>query len=317
MVATATAGFSSSFTVDGQRFAVGPPAWEWRDAVGGMFTADPDAVGGLLPSVLLHPLRVSRRRTLVTVAGTEVRWRLAGLPTFRSLDVQVIVMVTGGQRPAPPLLPMVGLMVNRGWASYRAGFVPLLVMTSNRVAAELYRCLLGWPAVVADVTREHLPGHIRYTSSTAGTMLVDLLGRSGMPASSFREAQPLCGVRAGRLVRATLSGHGRGGDTTGRAAAFVTLGEHPTVKHLQHLGISPRGWSSNHCTEYHQQVTGPVTDLGPASAPAEPVPASPAVAAALVSKHPASPVELDQGLDALPFDPSGHFDTDVATSTAA
>ena len=317
MVVTRSGEFSSSFRVDGQRVDAGPLAWSWRDAVGGMFTADAGPVGALLPSPQLHPLRVSRRRTVVTVGGAEVQWRLAGLPPFRSLDVQVIAMVTGGDRPAPPMLPMVGLMLDRGWASFGAGFVPLLVMTSNRVAAELYRLLLGWPAVVADVTREHLPGHTRYLSSREGTVLVDVLARSGMPASSFTEAQPLYGVRDGRLFRATLSGRGLGGDTTGRAAAFVVVGQHPVVQSLGAIRLRERGWSSNHCVEFDQKVVGPVAVLGSASAPAEPAPTSPAVAPAMLNEHPAGPVELDQGLDALPFDPAAEFHTDSVIGAAA
>jgi hypothetical protein len=317
MVVTRSGEFSSAFAVDGQRVDAGPLAWSWRDAVGGMFTADAGPVGALLPSPQLHPLRVSRRRTVVTVGGAEVQWRLAGLPPFRSLDVQVIAMVTGGDRPAAPLLPMVGLMLDRGWASFGAGFVPLMVTTSNRVAAELYRVLLGWPAVVADVTKEHLPGHTRYVSSRDATVLVDVLARSGMPASSFTEAQPLYGVRDGRLFRATLSGRGSGGDTTGRDAAVVAVGEHPVVQGLGVIGLRERGWSSNHCVEFDQQVTGPVTVLGSATAPVETVLTSPAVAAALLSRQPTGPVALDQGMDALPFDPAGEFHTDSVIGAAA
>lgn len=317
MVVMRAGEFSSAFAVDGQRVDAGPLSWSWREAVGGMVTADALAVAEFLPSAQLHPLRVSRRRTVVTVGGAEVQWRLAGLPPFRSLDVQVIAMVTGGDRPAAPLLPMVGLMLDRGWASFGAGFVPLLLMTSNRVAAELYRLLLGWPAVVADVTREHLPGHTRYLSSRNGTVMVDVLARSGMPASSFTEAQPLYGVRDGRLFRATLSGRGWGGDTTGRAAAVVAVGEHPVVQGLGVIGLREHGWSSNHCIEFDQQVIGPATVLGPATAPVEPAPTNPAVAAALLIEHPTGTVELDQGLDALPFDPAGEFHTDSVIGAAA
>jgi len=316
MVVTSSRTFSSSFRVDGQRVDAGRLAWLWGDAVGGMFTADALAVSELLPSRQLHPLRVSRRRTVVTVGGAGVEWRLAGLPTFHSLDVQVIAMVTGGDRPAAPLLPVVGLMLDRGWASFGAGFVPLLVMTSNRVAAELYRVLLGWPAVVTDVTREHLPGHTRYLSSRDGKVLVDVLARSGMPASSFAEAQPLYGVRDGRLFRSTLSGRGLGGDTTGRAAAVVSVGEHPVVQGLGLIGLREHAWSSNHCVEFDQQVIGPVTVLGPATAPVEPTPTSPVGAAALLAEQPTGPDQLDQDLDALPFDPAGEFRTDNVIDAA-
>lgn len=157
VMAAPTGGLSTSFVVDGQRFGGESLRWAWRSAIGGMFTADAEAVGRVLPS-LLHPLRVSRRRTVMTVGGVEVEWRLGPKLTFRSLDIQVIAMVTGGAKPAPPLLPLAGLMADRGWASYGAGFMPLLLVTSNRVAAELYRGLLGWPAVVADVLGRSYPG---------------------------------------------------------------------------------------------------------------------------------------------------------------
>lgn len=319
MVVSATwAEFSSSFVVNGVRFEVGSLSWVWRNVVGGMFTADADAVGLLLPAPL-HPLRVTRHRTVLTVGGVEVEWRVGSLPPFRSLDVQVVAMVTAGDRPAPPLVPMAGLMTNRGRAAYGAGFLPLRYATTNRVAAELYRILLGWPVMLTDVTRQRLPGHTRYVAGDKKTMLLDVVARSGMPGKSFRESQPLYGIRDRLLLRASLSGHGFGGDAMGRAVASLAVGEHPAVKELREVGLGEHGWSVSSCVEFDQHLVGPVSVVGPADALVEPAPASPVAGNAVLIEPPFDRVELDQGLDGLPFDPAGEFhaETEAATATPA
>jgi hypothetical protein len=248
------------------------------------------------------------------VGGAEIEWHVEHLPTFRSVDIQVIATVTAGARPAPPLLPMAGLMSDRGWAAFGAGFLPLLIVTTNRVAAEVYQRVLGWPAVVADVTRERLPGMTRYVGTTgSGGVLVDVMARRCASSRPFREAQPLYCVRDGAVFRATIAGRGAGGGVTGRGVALQSLADHPAVGGLRGIGLRERGFSRNDCEEFDQRVTGPVTIVGRARAGlAPPATDTPAAEAVLVAS-PTVRVPVDQGLDGLPFDPAGEFGTDERT----
>ena len=76
---------------------------------------------------------------------------------------------------------------------------------------------------------------------------------------------------------------------------------------MRGLGLRQRGWSSNHCHEFDQEVTGPVTVLGPIHGPAVPPATGGVTGEAVIRDHPTQQVALDQGLTGLPFDPAGEF----------
>ena len=70
-----------------------------------------------------------------------------------------MAFVTCEVKPAPPLVPGLGR-----WAMqrYGCGFFPMMTVVTNRVAAELYRLLLGIRAAVADVRVEQRLDHERF-----------------------------------------------------------------------------------------------------------------------------------------------------------
>ena len=283
--------------------------WVWTRAVGAMFTADASAVDRLLPSPRLHALRVSPRRTLILLGGAESQLELEALGTVHSLDSQVFAMVTRGDRPAPPLLPMVGLSIGRGRAAFGAGFYPLLIATTNRVTREIYRTLMGWPVILADVRRERLPGHDRFTCTESGSLVLDILVRTDQEVKPFTEGQPFYLVRRGQVFGARVAGRGVGGESTGAGSGNVQFGDQQAASALWTLNLSQRSWSANYCREFVQEFHGPLQPVGPARAPAEP--------SAWLDRTIASAVDvdalgrettLDPGVDCLPFDPNGTFD---------
>ena len=143
------------FTVDGDPVDSEPYRAVVHRLVGGVFTADADAVRGLMPSDLLHPLRFWPGRTLVMVNCTDADWHIGGLPPFRSANLLIAAAATPGERPGPWVTPIV---TDASALKHRAGLMVLASVSSSRVLSEFNRAVLGWPGIVADIRDDQDPG---------------------------------------------------------------------------------------------------------------------------------------------------------------
>jgi hypothetical protein len=293
------------FAVDGERAEV--PGWHWYPHrwAGGAFTADYGLLRRLVPSPV-HPVRVSRNRGLVCVWGAHVSAAGGKPPFFGFGEVAVDVFVTCGLRPAPPIVPGLG---RRAGQHYGFGVYPLMKAVTNRVAAELYRILLGVPAAVADVRIEQRLDHERFVCEVDGRPVVDLTVRSdGRPGAGDQGAQSwFYTVEGGEVYRLAIGESGISRSRFGRTAASLGVGDHRLADVVRRLGAT-RPWAAEFSPDRHLWLAGAPERLGRDGRESEPT-TLPDVARAQLMLSPTTGVEfeIDQGLAGLDWDPEGVF----------
>lgn len=294
------------FAVDGTRVDV--PGWHWYPHrwAGAAFTADYELLRRLLPSPPLYPVRVSRNRGLVCAWGAYVP-AMGDRPPFLGFgEVALKAFVTCGENPAPPLVPGLGR-----WAMQRYGFgvYPLMTVVTNRVAAELYRILLGIPAAVADVRVEQRADRERFVCEGDGRLVWDLIvssdGRTGAGDPGAEEW--FYTVENGEAYRLPVGGSGVSRSRFGRKGATLVLGDHPVADVARRLDLS-RSWAGEFSPDRHLWLAGPPERLGRIGRRTE-LPTLPGAARGrlVVSPRPGVEFEVDQGLDSLEWDPAGAF----------
>ena len=295
------------FAVDGERVDV--PGWHWYPHrwAGGALTADYGLLRRLLPSPPLYPVRVSRNRALVCAWGAYVHAAGNQPPFFGFGEVALRAFVTFGERPAPPLVPGLGR-----WATQRYGFgtYPLMTVVTNRVAAELYRILLGVPAAVADVRVEQHTDEERFVCECDGRLVWDLTVRSdGRPSAGDPGVEEwFYTVEGGEVYRVPIGGSGVSRSRFGGKASSVVVGDHPLADVVHRLGVT-RSWAAEFSPDRHLWLAGPPERLGPAGRETEPTTFPEAARARLVvNPAPGVEFEVDQGRDNLGWDPQGIFD---------
>ena len=295
------------FEVDGVR--VEPANWHWYPHrwSGAMFTADAEEVQQLLPSPLLHPVRATRDRALVFACGGHIPAVGSQPPLFGFGEVALIAHVTRGAEPAPPLLPMMGA---RAMTKFGFGLYVLMMVVTNRVAAQLYQTMLGVPASVAALRVEQRLGSERFVCVADDGEIWDLTVRSdGRPTSADEAgaAQSFYAYEDGHVYRVPFGGSCMSRCRYGVRSASLSLGDHPLADRIRRLKLS-RSRIAEFNPDRHFWITGAPERVG-ASRPAASIPQLPEKTCARLVLSPTEGVEFewDQGIDALGFNPEGDF----------
>jgi hypothetical protein len=294
------------FAVDGNRVDV--PGWHWYPHrwAGGAFTTDYEQLLPLVPAPPLYPVRVSRNRALVCASGAYVPAAGHDPPFLAFGEIALMAFVTYGEKRAPPLVPGLSRSAMR---RYGFGFFPVVMVVTNRVAAELYRILLGIPASVADVRVEQRVDRERFVCEADGRLVWDLTVRSdGRPSSGDPGASDAYyAIEHGEVYRVPVGGSGISRSRYGRKAATLRVGDHPLADVVRRLGVS-RSWAAEFVPDRHLWLAGPPEKLAPAGHETGPMLLSEAARARLVvSPTPGVDFEVDQTLDRFAWDPEGIF----------
>jgi hypothetical protein len=299
------------FAVDGER--VDATDWHWypHRFGGAVFLADPRQVARQLPSPPLHPMKFVPKRASVMVYGAHHTAVGREPPYFGFGEMAVVAYVTRGDKPPPPLVPALG---KRAMARYGFGVYTLMLVVTNRVAAETYRILTGIPAVIGDIRHEQRLDRERFVCEIDGEMVCDLSIRSdGRPTVDSTE-QALAEQGLGsyvteddQLYSLPMGGAGVSRCRYGHKAAVLKLGDHPSAEKLGDLKLS-RAWVSEFQPDRHFWLTAPPK----AARQIESIARTPKDTDKVQGRLAYSPtegveIEEDQGLDNLEFDPAGKF----------
>jgi hypothetical protein len=281
--------------------------WQWYPHrwAGGAFTTDYRQLRRLLP-VSLHPVRVSPNRALVCAWGAYVPAMGYQPPFLRFGEVALMAFVTHGSKPAPPLVPGLG---RRAMNRFGFGFFPVMMVVTNRVAAELYQILLGIGAAVADLRVEQRSDRERFVCEADGRLVWDLTVRSdGRPsAGDPRVEDRFYTVEGEEVYRVPVGGSGISRSRFGGKAATVVVGDHPLADRVRRLDLS-RSWGAEFVSDRQFWLAGSPEGIGPARREIEPMSVREATRGRLVVSPTASvEFEVDQGLDGLGWDPGGVF----------
>lgn len=290
----------TAFSVDGVVYPGGPMTWFFDRWVGGMFTADAEAVTACLPVPGLHPLLLRPGRAALMVEGADVRQQRAGLPRTGGAFVAVSAMVTTGQ--APVLLPLVSDRVGR---RYQIGVVPLRFLITNPVEAQLLTLQFGFDMRTADIERRPGTRDEQFSCSRDGQPVAGLRVRTDGHLAGSLPILTFYSVRDGQPFRMSLSNPDPGATRVGPRSATLDLSDHEAVADLQGLRISPTSWMGVAKTDSRWHATTPPELLGSVGPAARPAAATyrPGRFTERLCAHPAT--VIDQELHSLPFDPNG------------
>jgi hypothetical protein len=299
------------FEVDGVR--VDATDWHWypHRFAGAVFSADLKEVASQLPSPPLHPMKFVPNRASLMVYGARYTTVGKAPPYFGFGEMAVVTYVTRGHEPAPPLVPALG---KRAMGRHGFGEYMLMLVVTNRVAAETYRLLAGIPAVVGDIRHEQRLDRERFVCEVDGELVCDLSIRSdGRPTvdssgqAMVEQGLGLYVTEDDQLYTLPMDEAGVSRCRYGRKAAVLELGHHPLGDWLQSLGLS-RSWAAEFCPDRHFWLTGHPRAVGQIESTGLAPAHSGKVQGRLVNS-PTEGVEIeeDQGLDSLGFDPAGTF----------
>lgn len=299
------------FEVDGVK--VDATDWHWypHRFAGAVFSADLREVARRLPSPLLHPMRFLPNRASVMVYGAHYTAVGKGPPYFGFGEMAVVTYVTRGDEPAPPLVPVLG---KRAMGRHGFGEYMLMLVVTNRVAAETYRVLAGVPAVVGDIRHEQRLDRERFVCEIEGELICDLSIRSdGRPTvdssgqAMIEQGLGLYVTENDQLYALPMDETGVSRCRYGRKAAVLRLGHHPLGEKLCSLDLS-RSWAAEFCPDRHFWLTGQPTAVGQVQGAAIAPTHSGKVQGRLVhSPTEGVEIEVDQGLEKLGFHAEGAF----------
>ncbi len=291
----------TAFRVDGEDYTGGPMEWFFRRWVGGLFTADADAVAELLPVSDLWPLQLRPGRALLTIEGADLRQQRTGLPPTRGAFVAVSAMVTTGSKPAPMLLPLLSPRIGK---RHQIGVVPLRFVTTNHVEATLLTGQFGFAMRTADIERRSDSRYEEFACWRDGRPVIRLRVRTGGRAAPSLPVLVFNSVRDGQPFRMGLSNPDPGASRLGPGAAMLELTDHELVADLQALRIAPSSWMGVTKTDSRWFATRPPELLGDAH-PADSSPAPDFRPGRFIERLGSDQGRLvDSGFDALPFDPN-------------
>lgn len=300
------------FSVGGRQFVGDPLTVEVQRGCSAMFSCDADAAARLLPSPLLHPLRWTRRRSMVLVLGGIYEVRCGSLPPFRAGELLVAAFVTYGAKPAPPLLPLAGSLQpepNR----WRAGACILTLAVSNRVRREQFRTVFGWPARLADIRYEQRSTFDQVTCEHDGHLQLGLRVKTGDTPKPSTGGHCLYGIRDNRLLLWSETESSLAASRIGRASAQLVAADPSMEEMVRGLQMSSRPLM----TQVAYRVDSQPNPAPPILAEAhldQPYAADGRFAGRLLVSGPHHPLhEVDQGLTRLPFDPAA----DIAPTARA
>ena len=295
------------YEVDGQRFESGPVTYYAHRIASAIFTADLQAVQRRLPSSRLHPVRwVDGRRALVWVSGLAYEaCHSRAWPLCRYAEMAVGIVVTTGERPAPPLVP---LAVPAMQSRYPLGNYMVQCCVTNRLFGHGGNVLMGTNKFLVDVRNERRPDHERFVATESGTTVFDLTVATGGRPSDNSADWHLYTDQDETLLGWQQSITSTRRMRPGRDSARLVLGKHPAADDVRALGLSERPILATFEPDRVVRLAQLPTVLGPAHRQLYDHPASPESQAAYVVSHaPGVDVTVDQGLNDLAFDLHGQW----------
>jgi hypothetical protein len=293
--------------VDGQSVGDGPLSWRVNRFVDAYFTADGRAVEEVLPSQL-HPARWSPNRSVVTVMAVDWEWRVGPLTLCRSGDIAVAALVSRGETPSPPLLPLFrGMRVGGARDRFLGGSYILQTASTNWIARELWNQVYGAPGFVADLRYEVQPTFDRFVCEEDDNLIIDFKVSSTGRASTFSSGKERgFGIRNGTLIGVFSESSGTSRSRFGRSSAELRLGDHPITELFRDLSLS-RPLVGSVWLEGEQRMVEPVRLFESATPRTNTYTGSEKLAGRLIANYKVEETELAQGSEDLPFDSAGEL----------
>ncbi len=212
------------------------PILYFRDDMFGLIhTADLGAVRAVMPSDRLQPVVVPGGRALV------------GIMAFNYIDtsigpygeVAVVVPAVLGERPPPPLVP---LLLESKYPGF--GSVVLHLPVTKIAARDAGRGQWGYTKFVADMSFNNTPERLECRLSEGDSHILTLrVSKRGLVT---RDDKPMVtySVRKGELVRTSIPQRGVVRNALVPRGCSLELGGHEVAESIRTLGISERPFMS-------------------------------------------------------------------------
>ena len=201
------------------------------ESFGGIFSADGEAVRGLLPDGL-HPVRLPDGRALLMIQAVrfhEVTSQHVDGPTLLIQPyAEVVVGALVTRRRLPPLLPLI---------AGSPGIYPLAMPVTSREARDP-GLAMGLPKFIADLDFDDDVTSRSVRVSEDGAELLRLTVSVDGPMTPRLQRQSWFSVHAGKLQEVVARTHGYGSLRFGGRAGHLQLGTHQVVGELGHLKIA-------------------------------------------------------------------------------
>ena len=220
----------------GSAWAGSPVVYHRCEASQTLHSARLDTVRELLPTEELHPVRLPGGRAVVVVSAFRWDEVTSNGVTGRSLlpygEVMVGAMVT--RRPAPPVLPLAGLV---GPGLPYGAFVLHLPVT-HRQARDGGRVAWGYPKFIADIEFEDSIETVSCTVSEGGQQVLRQTVHPAGKPTVISESFVLYSSLDGELLAEHSPLYGISCLRLGPGGGRLELGEHPVGLELRRLDIS-------------------------------------------------------------------------------
>jgi len=200
------------------------------------FTIDAREAAALLPGNEVHPLRLWGNKGVLFV--TVIDYRDTDIGPY--IEFSIAIACTHGRKPAPPLLPLL-FQKHYGLGQY---VVDLPV--SSEISVKGGKGIWGMPKHQANldfrISKQTISSQYELDGQLAVRIEIDQPGKAWLPLSA--SGANYCQFR-GMLMKSFIYFHGKFAFRLGKkAAARLTLGDHPRAAPLKKLGIAPKPFFS-------------------------------------------------------------------------
>jgi hypothetical protein len=215
--------------VDGIPFTM-PVHSEKTPALMAAFSIDADKAAKLIPGNEIHPFRLWRRGLLII---TVVDYIVTNIGKY--IEFSIAIACTHGARPAPRLLP--GLFMSH----YGTGQYVYDLPVSSEISVKGGKGIWGMPKHQANldfqITDTTVSSHYDLDGQFMMTIEIAKPKRAWLPLNT--SAINYCAFR-GMLMKSSIYFQGNiGFSLFSKGSATLTLGDHPSMRALKALDISP------------------------------------------------------------------------------
>lgn len=235
-----------SYTRPGEKVTFGclgfelPILYFHDDVFGLLFGADFHKVKALMPSDLLHPVRLPGRGAVVGIFAMNYYETTVG--PYGELAVAVPV-VHGSRKP----LPFIPLLMESGCPGF--GFLVINLPVTTLAARDGGRGVWGYTKFTSDMSFTLTPEFLECRLSEEGSHILTLrVARQGI---TLRERKPLItySVKERQLIRTTIPQKGTQRLALNPRNSFMQLGDHPVAATIRELGLAGRPCISRYYVE--------------------------------------------------------------------